>query len=275
MLKYTEGYLRLDGISIHYYRIGGNKPPFVLLHGATDNGLCWTPAAELLAERYDVIMPDAQGHGLSARLGKNFTFKSHTEQVAGLAMGLGLNKPIIMGHSMGAGTAVNVAVEYPSLPKAIILEDPAWVTPESLESQNDPEKMKQHEAFMKALAGFGKRTLGEVIAEGRAQNPRWSEAELVPWAQAKRQFDPALFSMMAINSRSYEELVPKITCPTLLIIADGGLVTEAVAKNAAKLWKSKQPFKWVQIKGAGHNIRREQFEEFQKALFGFLKTLPA
>jgi N-formylmaleamate deformylase len=275
MLKYTDGYMKLDDVRIHYYRTGGNKPPFMLLHGASDNGLCWTPVAELLAERYDVIMPDAQGHGLSARLSKDFTFKSHTEHVAGLALGLGLKKPIIMGHSMGAGTAVSVAVEYPSLPKAIILEDPAWMTPESAAARNSPEETKRRESFMKAMAGDGKRTLEELIAEGRAANPRWSEAELVPWAKAKLEFDPALFSMMAINPRSYEEMVPEISCPTLLIIADGGLVTAEVAKNAAKLWKSKQPFKWVQIKGAGHNIRREQFGEFQKALFGFLATLPA
>ena len=275
MLKYTDSYMKLDDVRIHYYRTGGNKPAFILLHGASDNGLCWTPVAELLAGRYDVIMPDAQGHGLSARLGADFTFKSHTEQVAGLAMGLGLKKPLIMGHSMGAGTAVNVAIEYPSLPKAIILEDPAWMTPESAASQNDPEKIKQREAFMKALAGYGKRTLEELIAEGKAANPRWSEAELGPWAKAKLQFDPALFSKPILNQRSYEELVPEINCPTLLITADGGLVTAEVAKNAAKLWKSKQPFKWVRIKGAGHNIRREQFEEFQKALFGFLDSLPA
>jgi N-formylmaleamate deformylase len=275
MFKYTDGYLKIDGVKIHYYRTGGNKPPFILLHGATDNGLCWAPAMEGLANRYDLIMPDAQGHGLSARLDPGFTFQRHTDQVVGLVRELGLKQPLIMGHSMGAGTAVNVAVEHPSLPKAIILEDPAWMTPESAASQNDPEKIKQREAFMKALAGFGKRTLAEIIAEGKLQNPRWSEAEIIPWAQAKLEFDPALFSMMALNSRSYEELVPKIKCPTLLIIADGGLVTEAVAKNAAKLWQSRQPFKWVLIKGAGHNIRREQFEAFKEALASFLKAISA
>lgn len=124
MLKYNEGNLKIDGINIHYYRTGGNKPPFILLHGATDNGLCWTPLAELLAVKYDVIMPDAQGHGLSDRLDPAFTFESHTHQVAGLARELGIKKPLIMGHSMGADTAVNIVIEYPSLPRAIVLEDP-------------------------------------------------------------------------------------------------------------------------------------------------------
>jgi pimeloyl-ACP methyl ester carboxylesterase len=217
-------------------------------------------------------MPDAQGHGLSDRLGRDFTFLNHAIQVVGLIHELGLTKPFIMGHSMGAGTAVNVAVEHQYLPGAIILEDPGWGMPESLESESEKDKVKQREAFMKSLIGFGKRTREELIAECRAANPRWSEAEILPWAESKLQFDPALFSTMALDRPSYVELVPGIKCPTLLIISDGGIVTAETAAHASTLWKSGQPFKWVQIQGAGHNIRREQFEAFKDALFRFLKT---
>jgi len=113
------------------------------------------------------------------------------------------------------------------------------------------------------------------MAEGRKLNPRWSEAELKPWATSKLQVDPTMFSRPILNPRGYAELVPKIKCPTLLIISDGGIVPVATAQNAAKIWKSKQPFKWVLIKGAGHNIRREQTEAFKEAVLSFLKALPA
>jgi N-formylmaleamate deformylase len=56
MLNYTEDDVKVGGIKIHYYRTAGRKQPFVLLHGATDNGLCWTPVAEILTAKYDVIM---------------------------------------------------------------------------------------------------------------------------------------------------------------------------------------------------------------------------
>jgi pimeloyl-ACP methyl ester carboxylesterase len=65
-MEYQEGNVIVEGIKIHYYRSGGKKPPMVLLYGATDDGLCWGRTAYELAERYDVIMPDAQGHGLCA-----------------------------------------------------------------------------------------------------------------------------------------------------------------------------------------------------------------
>jgi N-formylmaleamate deformylase len=274
MLEYTDGYVVINGITIHYYRTGGEKPPFILLHGASDNGLCWTPVAGLLAESYDVIMPDAQGHGLSDRLGPDFTEMNYAVQVVGLMQELGITTPVIMGHSMGAGTAVNIATGYPDLPRAIILEDPAWITEESLPPEEEAEREKQREEFMKALTGYGKRTREEIIAEGRKMNPTWSEAEISPWADAKLQFDPSLFSLMRLDRPTYVELVPKIKCPTLLIISDGGLVKKETAEHASGLWKSEKPFRWVQIKGAGHNIRREQFQAFCDNLFSFLKDLP-
>ena len=59
----------------------------------------------------------------------------------------------------------------------------------------------------------------------------------------------------------------------MLIISETGIVSKETAENAAKLWKSKEPFKWVYIKGAGHSIRREQYAAFKKALYGWLDTL--
>ena len=49
----------------HYYRTGGEKPQLVLLHGFSENGLCWSRVAKALEREYDVIMPDARGHALS------------------------------------------------------------------------------------------------------------------------------------------------------------------------------------------------------------------
>jgi N-formylmaleamate deformylase len=274
MLEYTDGDIKVGRINLHYYRTGGEKPPFILLHGAADNGLCWTPVAELLAERYDVIMPDAQGHGLSDRLDPDFTFMSHAVQTVGLMQELGITQPIIMGHSMGAGTAVNIAIEYPDLPKAIILEDPGWITEESFSGKDEAEREKQREEFMKVLMGYGKSTREEIIADVRKMNPTWSEAEIIPWAEAKLQFDHAIFSSLQTDQPSYKALVPKLKCPALLIISDGGLVKKETAEHASRLWQSEKPFRWVQIEGAGHNIHREQFQAFYDNLLSFLKDLP-
>lgn len=135
--------------------------------------------------------------------------------------------------------------------------------------------MKQRADMFQFLIGLRKLSLEGIVEESRKLDPQWPEAERLPWAKAKQQFDSTIFSTMTVNPHSYDELVPQIKCPTLLIIAENGIVSKETAENAARLWKSKQPFKWVQIKGATHNIRRDKFQEFQDALFSFLKALPA
>jgi pimeloyl-ACP methyl ester carboxylesterase len=272
IMEYQEGNALIDGIKIHYYRSSGKKPPLVLLHGATDDGLCWGQTARELAERYDVIMPDAQGHGLSDRLGPDFSFASHTKQAAGLIKELELQKPIIMGHSMGAGTTCNVAMEYPMLPKAIILEDPAWgifpPTPENAETVN-----KNHEAIRAYQTEVAKLPPEDIKARCRQDNPTWPEEDVIAWAHSRKLWDQALFDKIAVNSRPYEEIVTRIECPTLLIIAEKGIVSRETAENAAKLWKSKAPFQWAYINGAGHSIRREQYAAFKSTLYDWLDTL--
>jgi N-formylmaleamate deformylase len=268
MTDYKQGDVKIDSVKIHYYRHTGGRQPVVLLHGATDDARCWAKTADDLAERYDVIMPDAQGHGYSDRLDKNFSYKSHYEQAAGLIKALGLKNPIIMGHSMGAGTTSAVAVEYPTLPKAIILEDPGWniaARPGAAAGGNPPN----HDQIKAYQAGVAKMSLEEAKAECRKTNPTWPEYEVETWAVSRKLWDINLFDRMVLNPMPYEEVVAKIQCPTLLIIAENGIVSRAAAEKAASL--AKAPFRWVYIKGAGHSIRREQYAAFKKAVDDFLK----
>src|SRR5882672_8468662 len=65
MPEWFSGDIVANGLRIHYSRTGGDKPALVLSHGATDSGLCWTRVARALEADYDVILPDARGHGLS------------------------------------------------------------------------------------------------------------------------------------------------------------------------------------------------------------------
>ena len=231
------------------------------------------PWHELLAEQYDIIMPDAQGHGLADRIDPGFSFLNHAHQVLGLVRELDIANPIIMGHSMGAGTAINIAVNYPEVPRAIILEDPPWRGQETIESGDEDAKAEQRKAFMEALAGFGSRTREELIAICRETSPPWSEAEVIPSAESKPQFDPAVLASMQIDRPFYIELVPAVTCPGLLITSDSELVAAATARHACSLSTAAQPLQWVEIKGAGHNIRREQFKTYCGTLRQFLGGL--
>lgn len=269
-MEYSEGNVHVNGVKIHYYRAGVGGTPFVLLHGAADNGLCWTPVAERLLADYDIIMPDARGHGLSDRLEPGSSPIVAVGEMVGLIDELGLSHPIIMAHSMGAGTAGAIAAEYPQLPRAVILEDPPWL-PE-MSPEDEATRMKNTETLVDTFVAYQRLGLDQVISEGKKAHPLWSEAELRPWAAAKLQFDPEL-RPGRFKKVPYTSQVPNIRCPLLLVSGRDGYVTQQVAAEVAALWVSDRPFRHVRIQGAPHNIRRAKLVEFMSAVTGFLKEI--
>jgi pimeloyl-ACP methyl ester carboxylesterase len=100
--NWTDSYVTVGGDKFHYWRTGqGDKPVVVLLHGFSDNGMCWLPVARDLQDKYDLILPDARGHGLSVRVQPGVQTDGAAD-AAGFIEALGLKKPIVGGHSMGA-----------------------------------------------------------------------------------------------------------------------------------------------------------------------------
>ena len=269
MVEYTDDFVQINGVKLHYYRTGSGNQTLILLHGASDNGMCWKPTADLLAEEYTVIMPDAQGHGLSDRLGQGFKFSDQAHQVAGLAGELGIDDPVIMGHSMGGSCATNVAALYPGLPKAIVLEDPGWMT----QGEAQPNRREGAGQMRARAEQFQTMTVEELIEQCHRESPLWSHEELVPWAESKKQFDTNLFSSFNINELPWSDMVPKIQCPVLLFTAETGIVSDNAVARAMELWTADKPLSHRKIMGVGHNIRRENFQEFYDSVQQFIKGL--
>jgi N-formylmaleamate deformylase len=269
---WTSHDLNLSGSTFHYTRTGdGSRPALLLAHGFSDSGLCWLPVARDLENDYDVILPDARGHGLSARVSAGEDIDP-ARDLADLITALGLKRPVIGGHSMGASTCAQVAARFPGLARAVILEDPAWFEPQP---PQDPPAAPQPNPFTDFLMRLSVHTVDELIAGCHVQNPTWPEAELRPWAESKKQFDPNILNMPHHDPTPWREIVQAIHCPTLLITAEpgkGGIVTPAIALEACDL----NPYiRSVQVSGVGHNIRRENYPEFMAAVRSFLQEIPA
>ncbi len=272
---WTQNDISINGIHIHYYRTGSRaegKPSMVLLHGFSDNGLCWLPVARDLQTEWDVILPDAHAHGLSERAkpGDKIDMVADT---AGLIRTLGLKDPVVGGHSMGANMAAQVEARFPGLARALILEDPGWrdfTPPPTFQEKN--EKESPHDKFVEWLLSLKGKTLEDVIAKGRADNPTWPEIEMRLWGESKLQFDPALFQTEGIWM-DWQDVARAIRCPALLITADpakGAIVTSETARLANRLSNCIQA---VNIPGVGHNIRRENYEAFMQAVRAFLRAI--
>jgi N-formylmaleamate deformylase len=270
--EWSSSDITANGITIHYYRTGGDKPPVVLNHGATDDGLCWTRLARALEGEYDVIMPDARGHGRSEAPDGGYDSATRAADLAAFIQALGLVRPAVGGHSMGAMTAFFLAATYPDRLRCAILEDPGF----RLETGTPPEAEQRARAERTRREREERRSLGRegLIAWVRAARPDWAEEEYGPWADAQlRVRTPPGGAPRPAEQGAWRDLVPKLACPTLLVTADpdqGSIVTPEAAAEAARL----NPLvRVVRLRGAGHNIRREQFDGYVAAVRAFLASI--
>ena len=109
MTGWTTGICETNGINIYYTRTGGSKPLLIFLRGLTANGACWYAVAHAMEADYDVIMPDARGHGRSSVPDYGYRYEDHANDVVGLIKALRLSQPILIGHSMGGLVAAVLA----------------------------------------------------------------------------------------------------------------------------------------------------------------------
>lgn len=260
MTEWTRGHCEANGIRIHYVRTGGAKPPVVLLHGLLGNGPTWTPLARLLERDFDVVMPDARGHGGSSAPRDGYRYEDLAGDVIGLIRGLGLTRPIVVGHSMGGMTAAVVASRTGGLLRGVVLVDPTFLTAE-----------RQREVYASDVAEQHRRLLGlarsEVVADIATRHPRRSAeiAELLADARLSTQL--VAFDVLVPPNPDYRDVVRAIDVPALLAIGDNPVVTRAMAMELG--------LRTAVIADAGHGVPFDQPERLADVVASFARTLRA
>ncbi len=266
MSHWRSGDVKVNGLTLHYTRTGGAKPPLVLAHGFSDDGLCWTPVAQALEADYDVIMTDARGHGRSDAPEQGYSSADHAADLAGVIQALRLKRPAVLGHSMGAASALALAGTHSDLLRAILLEDPPpWWMP--MPAQPIPPRPQP---IRVGIVDLKRKTREELIAHAHQQSPTWPEAELGPWADSKLRFSFHVLLAGEPPPLNWPVIVSSIACPALLLTADpaaGALVTP---DSAAALQALAPQTRVAHIAGAGHSIRREQFGRYIEVVRAFL-----
>lgn len=268
MAEWLDDYVKVNGINIHYHRTGRNLPSMLLLHGITDNGLCWSRVAGELQDRYDIIMMDARGHGCSDGISGAFSVPILADDAAGVIKELGLEIIIVWGHSMGAITAATLAANYPELVKAAILEDPPLDAHFKSLPPEIKEGIKRDNLLVKSMSSQDR------LAWAVKQNPNWHEGEIGPWIESKVQVDPSILDQFGkFHEDPWQDVFKRIQCPGLLLTADpekGAIVKPKTAKQAVDFWSQGRV---VRIEGAGHCIHRDRWNESMQAVREFLARL--
>ncbi len=108
-------------MKLYYKKLGEGKPLIVIhgLFGSSDN---WLSISKKLAEEYSVYLPDIRNHGQSPHSSEH-NYDLMVEDLVEFIKEHDIEKPILIGHSMGGKIAMNFAIDYPNMIEKIIIVD--------------------------------------------------------------------------------------------------------------------------------------------------------
>lgn len=288
---WSDGFVYDNGVRIHYYHAtpAPGKPVIVMVHGVTDNGLCWTDVSLKLQNFYDIYMLDTRGHGLSDPFTSSDNGDTLIKDVVGFVKAMNFVKPILIGHSMGAATVMRVGAEYPDLAKAVIMLDPglprantgerpasntrpSGPPPQRTQSAPDPLAFNMM-GDPETLAKQNNYSFDDLVVKGHKENPKWSDADVKYWALSKKQYHgpytDAAWQAMSGSMRTENSLL-KIPVKSLVLKADtspeGRKANEESVKDMPRV-------RLVHMDGAKHNLHHDELERTVKEINLFLSGL--
>lgn len=121
--------LTTDALSLHFEDDGDPEaPPVLALHGITQSVATWAWLVPHLADDHRVVRLNFRGHGRSGRTPGAYNFPGYVADATAICEQV-LGRPaVIVGHSLGGGTAAGLAQTRPDLVRGVVLEDPAIMT---------------------------------------------------------------------------------------------------------------------------------------------------
>jgi pimeloyl-ACP methyl ester carboxylesterase len=245
----------------------------LFLHGLTDSGEGWPDAVAHWRDRYAIVAVDQRGHGGSPR----FTAEELTAHPGDVMVEDAvsileqLDRPVVLGHSLGGAVALAAAVRRPELVRALVLEDPAPL------GADEPQHSPSRGAEFRAGIEDSRRAADdqELLELRRKQHPDWPESELLVTGRAEQQMDADYLQHGDWKpSPRWPELFSAVGVPTLLVSGDRMdeiVVSEEMAAGIEALGNPHVRF--VRVAGAGHCIRREQPDSYYELVDGFLADL--
>src|SRR5574340_466783 len=121
MFRTIHGYRRA-------FRMAGDGPALLLIHGIGDNSSTWSEILPHLAEKYTVIAPDLLGHGRSDKPRADYSVAAYANGMRDLLSVLGIEKVTVIGHSLGGGVPMQFSYQFPHMVDRLILVSAGGVT---------------------------------------------------------------------------------------------------------------------------------------------------
>ncbi|TAN33936.1 alpha/beta hydrolase [bacterium] len=198
-------YADVNGINL-YFEIHGTGRPLILLHGGLMMGEMFGPVIPLLAQRHQVITVDLQGHGRTADIERPIDVRLLADDIAALIEHLGVERPDLVGYSLGGGVALQTAVRYPAKIRRLV------VVSANIRRDAIPAEMLMQQGQVSAAA-----------AEFMKDTPMYQEYQRV--APRPQDFPRLLDKIGQSMAKDFDftEDVRGLQVPTLIAAADADM----------------------------------------------------
>jgi pimeloyl-ACP methyl ester carboxylesterase len=204
-IKGAGQYAEVNGINLYFETLGTGRP-LILLHGGLGSGEMFGPILPALAEQHHVIAVDLQGHGRTADIDRPIDIRLMADDIAALIDHLGLDKPDVVGYSLGGGVAFFTAVKYPEKVGRLVM------TSTNIRRDAIPAEMLAQQAQVNAAAAeFMKDTPMYKLYQQVAPRPE----------DFPRLLDKIGESMA--QDFDYTEEVRSLQVPTMIVAADADM----------------------------------------------------
>jgi len=266
MLKPIDGFVHVDGVRIHYVEWEGGEPTLLLVHGLTANARSFDLWADTLAPRYRLIAPDLRGRGDSDKPEGPYGIEVHARDMELLLKALNIDRVVCIGQSLGATIGLQFAANYPGRVLKLVLGDYGG-TPDD-ETQIAELWNALHISLGRIGTIYPSRDAYLNFFKGNPFfQPMWSkyfeslvEADIEVLsdgtARSKMRKEALEQDITSLRNLDYENLYPKVSCPTLLVRAPRGILGEkdyALSPEVAdRIVRSIPNCRLYEVEGANH-----------------------
>ncbi len=213
----TGEYADVNGINL-YYETHGSGRPMILLHGGLGSGEMFGPILPTLTENHQVIAVDLQGHGRTADIDRPIDERLMADDIAALIDHLRLEKPDLVGYSLGGGVAFHTAVKHPDKVGKLVAASVYF---------------RWDAAYPELRAMQGQ--VNAAAAEFMKETPMWESYQRV--ASRPEDFPRLLDKIGALMKEEFDltEELRGIRVPTMLVCADADMAPPTHLAEAFKL----------------------------------------
>jgi len=237
-------WVRSDGVRLHVLDYGGDGVPLVVLPGITSPAIAMDFVARELTGLVRPLVVDVRGRGLSDD-GNAYDLDAYADDTEAVVTGLGLERPVLLGHSMGARIAAVVAARGVVPLRGSVLVDPPMSGPDR---GPYPTTLA---AFLGQLAEARRGTTADEVARSWPRWPRREQELRARWLASCSE-EAISATHRGFETEDFFDAWPSVPSPVVLVHgSDSPVVTAAGAAEAAR---SNPGAELLEVPDAGHMV---------------------